>query len=247
MSVRIKNFLLRATFAFVVHASVAFAQEPPPVLQKIDILPVREVESRIIPIESQKRYFKRTWIGLGLSLERPVMRTHQNYRSAQLGMAITFDQMVSDSWSGGLWLQWGEWRGEKLKVAEKEAQIAAGNVQANGPAATISPLTLVSSVNYFLPVGAWHPPTGKYFRPFLGAGLGWLQFLKQLNLKATKSKEESSEPILSVDAGFKVIVSESFAMRLVFERWRGLNTYDFVANRVMFQLLMGDFGEANGT
>lgn len=247
MFVRIKKCLLRTILVYVFRASFAFAQDSQPAEPKIEILPVNEDESRIIPVESQKRFFKRTWVGLGLSLERPVMRTHQNYRSSQLGMGITFDQMVSDSWSGGLWLQWGEWSGEKNKVAEKNAEIVAGNVEANGPAAVISPLTIVSSVNYFLPVGAWHPPTGKHFRPFVGAGLGWLQFLQQLNLKATKSKEESSEPILSVDAGFNVVFSESLAMRLVFERWRGLRTYDFVADRVMFQILMGDFGEANGT
>lgn len=207
---------------------------------------VLQQPSRIEPIESQRKFFTTTWLGFGLYDDHPIMSSYSRYRSDKIGAVFTFDQLVNESWSGGIWIHWAQWRGDVGKMQEAEAEQELGHLNVKGPASVISPLTIISNVSYHAPLAKISPSVGRIVRPFLGAGFGWLQFLQERNLKATKSKQESSEPVFSMDFGIDLIVSESIGLRFMLERWRGINTYNFVGNRVTLQLLMGDFGEANG-
>lgn len=193
-------------------------------------------ESRIEPLSSQPKILDRTWFGLGIYNEYPVLRTKKRYSQSKPGLLLSFDQVVYRNWSGGLWIHWSQWLPNENTSDTVDSAMSARK--------SISPATIISNVTYRIPLSLYAPKTAEYIRPILWGGLGWLQFLEDRKLWPKRSKDESSEPIFVFGFGSDFVLNQNIGIRLLVDRWRGVKTYDFVAHRVTLAVIFGDLGSA---
>lgn len=186
-------------------------------------------ESRVKPLRSGFRGLETRAFGFGIYKETTQYRTRKNYLQSGLGAIVSYDQAIRGPWSGGLQARWGLW--------EPRAGVLAENGEA--PQQT-APLAVFSRIHFSprLPF-LWGESFDGFVRPFAVGGLGFVGFFEE-RPSYRRSDAIPSETAATYGGGVRVVWPDTVALRLSFERWRGLRSFRVSALTWQLEVQFGD-------
>ena len=199
----------------------------PPQAEKIHIEEtypmVDDVSAKLVPIKSENLTFPRTIFTLGIYNEVLTGATKTNYDATGYGFSMGMSHTIRGMWKGGLDFRWSDWTSKRPDNTD------------------LSPLSIYSkiegapSLNFL-----WGDSVEKYFQPFFTGGLGYTLFFSSRSWSAIQSRSSLGQFSLTYGIGFRVKLSNSFAINTIFENWRGIQTSDFTAQIYRMELVFGD-------
>jgi hypothetical protein len=207
------------------------------VVQFFSDVQVLAQDSSILPAQSGFRLFDKRQFGIGVFNENITNRTAETYEQEGLGFAVSYDQWVRSYWSGGLQLRLGSWQltDKGRKRFDKEGKVLD----------LVSPWTIGTRI-HFSPDLLAEITDGKsswlhqFVRPALGFGAGFASFFDSRSFLARKSKNENSEPFVSYACGLRFLWPKNAALKISYEWWRGVKTYNYTSEMWMFEVQFGD-------
>jgi hypothetical protein len=197
----------------------------PPVQNNIDMKypMVDGISAQLVPQKNENMTFPRTVFSLGIYNELLTNSTAANYSSTGYGFSLGMQHQIRAIWKGGLDLRWADW-------------ISNSTVNSD-----LSPLSIFSKIEgdppiHFLLGNHW----GKIIQPFFTGGLGYTVIFSRRSWLAVQSKTSFGQVSITYGAGFRVTLPKSFAIRVSFENWRGVQTSEYSAQIYRLELVFGD-------
>lgn len=186
-------------------------------------------ESRVKPLRSGFRGLESRVLGFGTYKETTQYRTRKRYVNPGVGAIVSYDQAIRGPWSGGLQARWSLW----------EPQEAALVDEAEAPEQT-APLAAFSRIQFSprLPF-LWGETFDGIVRPFAVGGLGFVGFF-EARPTYRRSNAFPSETAATYGGGVRLVWPDTAALRLSFERWRGLRSFRVSALTWQLEVQFGD-------
>jgi hypothetical protein len=190
-------------------------------------------EQSLLPEKSGFRLLDTRQFGFGTFADTPTNRTANRYKRESLGFSISYDQLVRRNWSGGLSVRMGSW-----EPTEKGRTLLQ---DADRPADLASVWSLASRVQWSPNATHWiSPHIHNFFRPFGVFGLGFASFFDGRNLGSRRNKNERSEPDVHFGVGVRLVWPQNAALRISYEKWRTLRSFDYTADVWALEVQFGD-------
>lgn len=163
--------------------------------------------SRVQPLESGFRSLRGMTFGLGVYSEMLTHRAKRDYEPSETGFTLLFTQKIRGIWSGSIQVRWNVWSPHE-RSSEKPNEIA--------------PMSIFSKVEGSPHLFSFAPSFDRTVRLVSALGLGYIRYYEKREVPFHKTKQERGQIASTLGGGVRINLSDSLAIRLGAEWWRGL-------------------------